>query len=163
VKQYKRLNKQRRTRAFRVSNAVKRNSTRPRLCVKRSIKHILAQVIDDDQGRTIVSASTQDKDLREQIAYGGNCDAAEKVGKAIAEKAAAAGVKKLAFDRRQYKYHGRVRTLANAVRDAGIDLGAKGDPSPKKGTKGSKGKKGEKAQGKGGKAKGGKKGGGKKK
>jgi large subunit ribosomal protein L18 len=134
--------------------------------VKRSIKHISAQVIDDDAGRTIVSASTLDKDLRGEISYGGNCEAAEKIGKAIAEKSVAAGVKQLAFDRRQYKYHGRVKILADAVRDGGVDLGPKGDPSPKKGGKGSKGKKkGEKAEGKGGKgkAKGGKKGGGGKK
>ena len=84
-----------------------------------------AQIIDDRQGRTLAAASTLDKDVREQIGYGGNKLAAQAVGKAIARRALEAGVKQVAFDRREYKYHGRVAALADAARDAGLDLGAK--------------------------------------
>lgn len=129
MKREKRLNKQRRRRRLRVSNAVKRNSTRPRLSVFRSHKHMVAQIIDDDadeQGsRTLVAASTLDKELRGQISYGGNCEAARLVGKALAERALQADIRKVAFDRREYKYHGRVAALADAARDAGLDLGPK--------------------------------------
>jgi large subunit ribosomal protein L18 len=127
VKKQIKLNKSRKTRKFRVSNAVKRYSTRPRLVVFRSHKHISAQVIDDEKGVTVASASTQDKELRSGIAYGGNCDAAVKVGEAIAKKAVAAGVTQVAFDRRGYKYHGRVKSLADAARDNGLDIGSKGE------------------------------------
>jgi len=126
VKKQIKLNKSRKTRKFRVSNAVKRYSTRPRLVVFRSHKHISAQVIDDENGVTLASASTQDKDLRGSIGYGGNCDAAAKVGEAVAKKAVTAGVSQVAFDRRGYKYHGRVKSLADAARDNGLDLGGKG-------------------------------------
>jgi len=129
VKREKRLNKQRRRRRLRVRNAVKRNSTRPRLSVFRSHKHVYAQIIDDDAdekgSRTLVAASTLDKDVRGQIAYGGNCDAARLVGKTLAERALQADIRKVAFDRREYKYHGRVAALADAARDAGLDLGPK--------------------------------------
>ena len=127
MKKQIKLNKSRRTRKFRVSNAVKKNSTRPRLVVFRSHKHIAAQVIDDDNGVTLASASTRDKDLRGGIAYGGNCDAAAKVGEAVAKKAVAAGVTEVAFDRRGYRYHGRVKSLADAARDNGLDIGGKGE------------------------------------
>lgn len=120
------MNKSRKTRKFRVSNAVKRYSTRPRLAIFRSNKHISAQVIDDEKGITLASASTMDKDLRGQIGYGGNCDAAVKIGETIAKKALAAGVTQVAFDRRGFKYHGRVKTLADAARDNGLDIGGKG-------------------------------------
>lgn len=126
MKKQIRLNKSRKTRKFRVSNAVKRYSTRPRLAVFRSNKHISAQIIDDEKGVTLVSAGTMDKDLRGQIGYGGNCDAAAKVGEAIAKKAVAVGVTQVAFDRRGFKYHGRVKTLADAARDNGLDIGGKG-------------------------------------
>lgn len=131
MKREKRINRQRRRRCLRVRNAVKRNSTRPRLSVFRSLKHIYAQIIDDDQGKTLVAASTLDQDLRGQIAYGGNCDAARLVGKAIAERAVRAEIKQVAFDRREYKYHGRVAALADAARDAGLDLGPKKVVPPK--------------------------------
>jgi len=120
---------QRQRRSWRVSNKVKAHSTRPRLAVFRSHKHIYAQVIDDMGARTIASASTLDKELRPAVGYGGNKSAAAVVGKAIAERTLAAGVTKVAFDRRQCKYHGRVAALADAARDAGLDLGAK-PPAP---------------------------------
>ncbi len=120
---------------------MKRSSTRPRLSVFRSVKHIYAQIIDDDQGKTLVAASTLDKDLRSQIAYGGNCEAARLVGKAIAERAVQAEIKQVAFDRREYKYHGRVAALADAARDAGLDLGPKKEVPEKEPPKAEKKKK----------------------
>jgi large subunit ribosomal protein L18 len=100
---------------------------RPRLNVYRSLNNIYAQLVDDEKGVTVASASTQDKELRGGIAYGGNCDAATKVGEAIAKKAVAAGVTQVAFDRRGYKYHGRVKSLADAARDNGLDIGNKSE------------------------------------
>ena len=117
-----RLNKQRCRRGFRVRNRVKRDSTRLRLTVYRSNKHMYAQVIDDEQGRTLVSASTADKQLRGEVTYGGNKNAAVAVGKAIAERALEAGIQQVAFDRREYKYHGRVAALADAAREAGLKI-----------------------------------------
>lgn len=111
---------QRRRRGFRVRNRIKRDSTRPRLSVFRSHKHMYVQVIDDVQGRTLAAASTSEKDLGGEIGYGGNRTAAQAVGKAIAERALAAGVKEVAFDRREYQYHGRVAALADAAREAGL-------------------------------------------
>ena len=113
------------------------------MSVFRSLKHIYVQIIDDESGKTLVSASTNDQQLRSEIEYGGNCEAAKAVGKAIAERALAAGVKQVAFDRAEYKYHGRVAALADAARDAGLDLGAK-KPEPKKEEKPKKGKKSKK-------------------
>jgi len=129
VKHEKRIARQRQRRRFRVRNAVKSHSRRPRLSVFRSLKHIYAQIVDDDQGKTLVAASTLDKDLRGQLAYGGNRDAARLVGKTIAERALRADIRQVAFDRREYKYHGRVAALADAARDAGLDLGPK-KPEP---------------------------------
>jgi len=74
---------------------------------------------------TVASACSQDKALRQSVGYGGNCEAAAKVGEALAKKALAAGIRQVAFDRRGYQYHGRVKTLADAARDAGLDIGAK--------------------------------------
>ena len=127
MKQYKQINQRRKRRTFRVSNAVKRYSNRPRLCVFRSNKHIYAQIIDDNVGKTLVSAGTNDKDLRSEIAFGGNRDAAQKVGAAIAKKALDAGITQVAFDRHGYLYHGRVQVLADAARSAGLDIGAASD------------------------------------
>jgi large subunit ribosomal protein L18 len=111
---------QRRRRGFRVRNRIKRDSTRPRLSVFRSHKHICAQLIDDSQGRTLVAASTSEKDLGGAVGYGGNKAAAQAIGKAIAERALAAGIKEVAFDRREYQYHGRIAALAEAAREAGL-------------------------------------------
>jgi len=102
------------------------------MCVFRSAKHMYVQIIDDEAGKTLASASTLDKDLKGELSSGGNCDAASAVGKAIAGRALEAGIKQVAFDRREYKYHGRVAALADAARDAGLDLGAKKvKPEPK--------------------------------
>jgi large subunit ribosomal protein L18 len=128
MKKYQQINRQRRNRAYRVSNAIKRYSDRPRLCVFRSNAHIYAQIIDDEQGKTLASAGTLDKDLKKSVPNGGNCTAAEKVGAALAAKALAAGVTKVAFDRHGFKYHGRLKALADAARGAGLDIGAAGEP-----------------------------------
>ena len=93
---------------------------RPRLCVYRSLGHIYAQVIDDHGGRTLVSASSLDKDTRTAVKGGGNVAAAKIVGKTIAERSLAAGVQQVVFDRGGYMYHGRVQALASAAREAGL-------------------------------------------
>jgi large subunit ribosomal protein L18 len=136
MKKYKQINRQRRNRAYRVSNTVKRYSDRPRLCVFRSNAHIYAQIIDDEQGKTLASAGTLDKDLKKGIQNGGNCGAAEKVGAALAAKALAAGITRVAFDRHGFKYHGRVKALADAARGAGLDIGAAGQAKEKSDEKG---------------------------
>ena len=96
------------------------STERPRLCVFRSSRHIVAQVIDDQAGRTLASASTLDGDVRKGIKGGGNISAAKAVGKAIAERARTAGVEKVVFDRGGYQYHGRIQALAEAAREAGL-------------------------------------------
>ncbi len=93
---------------------------RPRLSVFRSGKNIYAQVIDDVGGRTLAAASTLDKDLREQLKSGADSDAATAVGKLVAERALAAGVSQVVFDRGSYLYHGRVKALAEAAREGGL-------------------------------------------
>jgi len=93
---------------------------RPRLNVYRSVAHIYAQVIDDRGGRTIVSASSVDKETKKNLRGGGNIASAKAVGKVIAERAKAAGVTQVVFDRGGYKYHGRVKALADAAREAGL-------------------------------------------
>lgn len=122
-----RINKQRKTRKYRVSNAVKKYSTRPRMCVFRSSRHISVQVVDDEVGKTLASASTYEKDFRAAHKNGGNLEAAAIIGKLVAERALATGVNAVAFDRKGYMYHGRVKALADAARDAGLDIGGKGD------------------------------------
>lgn len=102
--------------------ALRGTSERPRLSVTRTSKHVSCQVIDDTQGKTLVSASTRDKELRGQVGYGGNKTAAAAIGKAIAERAKAAGVSKVVFDRGSYMYHGRVAALADAAREAGLSF-----------------------------------------
>mgnify|MGYP000615440869 CR=1 FL=1 len=106
--------RQRTRRRFRVRKRLSGTAERPRLTVFRSHKHIYAQVVDDVTGRTLASASTADKALREQVEFGGNRTAAEAIGKAVAERAQAAGVKKVCFDRGNFRYHGRVAALAEA-------------------------------------------------
>ena len=93
---------------------------RPRLSVFRSGKNIYAQVIDDAQGRTLAAASTLDKSLREALKTGADKSAATAVGKLVAERALAAGVKEVVFDRGSYMYHGRVKALAEAAREGGL-------------------------------------------
>jgi large subunit ribosomal protein L18 len=104
----------------RVRQRVVGTSGRPRLCIYRSLDHIYAQVIDDQSGRTLVSASSLDKDTRAALKGGGNVAAAKIVGKAIADRSIAAGIQQVVFDRGGYMYHGRVEALANAAREAGL-------------------------------------------
>jgi large subunit ribosomal protein L18 len=93
---------------------------RPRLCVFRSSKHIYAQVIDDQVGRTLAAASTLDEQLRTQLKTGADRAAAEQVGKLIAERAKTAGIEAVVFDRGAYRYHGRIKALAEAARAGGL-------------------------------------------
>ncbi len=118
----KTVNLRRLRRRRHVRNKLRGTPDRPRLSVFRSNKNIAAQVIDDEAGKTLVSASTRDTDIRGDIPYGGNKDAAAKLGKILAEKALAAGIKQVRFDRGHYKYHGRVAALADAAREAGLSL-----------------------------------------
>ena len=118
----KAIQKQRLRRKRRVRKPLKGNAERPRLSVFRSHKHIYCQLIDDMAGATLVAASTRDKDLRGQVKSTGNKEAAATVGKMIAERAAAAGVTMACFDRGPYKYHGRIAAVAEAAREAGLQL-----------------------------------------
>ncbi|MBV9784467.1 MAG: 50S ribosomal protein L18 [Acidisphaera sp.] len=93
---------------------------RPRLSVFRSSKHMYAQIIDDAAGRTLAAASSLDRDLRERLKTGADREAAAAVGRLIAERAVAAGVTQVVFDRGAYLYHGRVRALAEAAREGGL-------------------------------------------
>lgn len=95
---------------------------RPRLAVFRSSKHIYAQVINDETGTTLASASTVEPSIRTQASYGGNKAAATLVGKLVGERAKAAGIDKICFDRRSYKFHGRIQALADAAREAGLQF-----------------------------------------
>lgn len=95
---------------------------RPRLSIFRSSKNISAQIIDDKAGKTVASASSLDAALRGDLKKGSDADAAAKVGKAVAEKAIQAGVKDVVFDRGGYMYHGRVKALADAAREAGLNF-----------------------------------------
>jgi large subunit ribosomal protein L18 len=92
----------------------------PRLNVFRSLNHIYAQVVDDAHGQTLVSASTRDKEIRKSSKSGGNVAAAKVVGKVLAERAKAAGISSVVFDRGGYAYHGRVKAVADAAREAGL-------------------------------------------
>ncbi len=115
-------NEARKRRHLRVRKRVRGSAERPRLNVYRSNKHIYAQVIDDVNGTTLVSASTLDKELREVIENGGNIEAARKVGELIAKRALSKGFSSVVFDRGGYLYHGRVRALADAAREAGLQF-----------------------------------------
>jgi large subunit ribosomal protein L18 len=106
----------------RVRTKVSGTTERPRLCVYRSLDHIYAQVIDDHTGKTLVSASSVDGETKKNLKGGGNIAAAKIIGKAVAERAKAAGVQKVVFDRGGYKYHGRVKALADAAREAGLQF-----------------------------------------
>jgi large subunit ribosomal protein L18 len=106
----------------RVRKKLSGTTERPRLCIFRSSKHIYAQVINDASGTTLASASSLDPEIKGQAAYGGNKAAAALVGKAVAERAKQAGIDKICFDRRSYKYHGRVQALADAAREAGLQF-----------------------------------------
>jgi large subunit ribosomal protein L18 len=103
----------------RIRRKVTGSGERPRLAVYRSTNHIYAQVVDDLKGQTIVSASTTEKDLRGTS--GGNIEAARRIGKAIAERALEKGIESVVFDRGGYLYHGRIKALTDAAREAGLN------------------------------------------
>jgi large subunit ribosomal protein L18 len=108
-------------RTAKVRRRIKRAAgERARLSVFRSSKHIYAQVIDDVKGETVAAASSIEKDMRGQLKTGANVDAAKAVGKLVAERAAAKGIKDVVFDRGGYLYHGRVKALAEAAREGGL-------------------------------------------
>jgi large subunit ribosomal protein L18 len=110
-------------RKARVRRAIKKAANgRPRLSVFRSSKQIYAQVIDDVRGHTVASASTLEADVKGKLKTGATVDAAKEVGKLVAERAVAAGVKQVIFDRSGYLYHGRVKALADAAREGGLDF-----------------------------------------
>jgi large subunit ribosomal protein L18 len=110
-------------RKARVRREIRLNSGgRPRLSVHRSGKHIYAQVIDDAHGQTVAAASSLEKALRESLKTGANVAAAKAVGKLVAERASAKGIKQVVFDRGGYLYHGRVKALAEAAREGGLSF-----------------------------------------
>ena len=120
-----RISKGRQRRSFRVRNRVRRDAHgRLRLSVFRSNKHIYAQIIDDGLGKTLAAAGTLEGDLKGQLpnGYGGNKAAAALVGRLVAERAKTAGIDKVCFDRRSYKYHGRIEALAQAARESGLQF-----------------------------------------
>ena len=119
--QFERIKKARIRRKYRARRKIFGTPDRPRLSVFRSSRHIYAQVIDDIAGVTLASASTRSKALRKDVSKGGgNKAAAEVVGTAIAKQATGVGIKCVSFDRNRYRYHGRVRALAEAARKAGL-------------------------------------------
>ena len=105
-----------------IRKKVSGTAERPRLSVFRSSKHIYAQVINDDEAKTLVSAGTVEPTFRQETGYGGNKAAAAVVGRLVADRAKAAGIDKVCFDRRSYKYHGRIQSLADAAREAGLQF-----------------------------------------
>ena len=117
LKQVRRLRRRRHVRRKIVGTA-----ERPRLTVFRSSKHIYAQLIDDLNGRTLAAANSNSPDLRKDVAYGGNVKAAQAVGKRLAEAAKERGITKAAFDRGHYRYHGRIKALADAAREGGLQF-----------------------------------------
>jgi len=115
-------NSSRHKRHLRMRKKLVGTTERPRLNVFRSLNNIYAQIIDDEKGVTLVSASTLDKDLKEKLGHGGNKESAKAVGELVAKKAMEAGIKKVVFDRGGYIYHGRISELANAAREAGLEF-----------------------------------------
>ena len=112
-------NQARQKRHLRVRNHIAGTAARPRLNVFRSLKNIYAQIIDDEKGVTLVSASSKDKGFSQ---YGGNVEAAKAIGAAVAKKALEKGITEVVFDRGGYIYHGRVAALAEAAREAGLNF-----------------------------------------
>ena len=114
------LNNPRNKRHKRLRQRIVGSAARPRLCVFRSLKHIYAQLIDDENGRTLVGVSSLSPEIKEMVTYGGNIKAAQEVGKLIAQKALEQDITQIVFDRGGYQYHGRVAALAKEVREGGI-------------------------------------------
>ncbi len=118
-----RKNERRLRRKRRIRNKIIRHSDRLRLNVYRSLKHIYAQIIDDRKGHTLVSASTVDREIREMVKdVKGKVEQSRIVGKVLAQRALEAGIKQVAFDRNGYKYHGRVKALADGAREGGLEF-----------------------------------------
>jgi len=107
---------------MRVRNKITGTPERPRLSVFRSHKHIYAQLIDDITGKTVCCASTVNKEVSKQIKHGGDIKAAELVGELLAQRAVMKGIKKVVFDRGPYKYHGRIKALADSARKSGLEF-----------------------------------------
>lgn len=116
----KRKREAREVRRLRIRQRIRGTAPRPRLSVFRSLKHIYAQLIDDANGRTLVAVSSLDPELRVKLKRGGDVAAAALVGERVAEKAKAAGITQVVFDRGGYQYHGRVKALAEAARTGGL-------------------------------------------
>lgn len=115
-------NQARKVRHYRMRKNLVGTSERPRLNVFRSLQHMYAQIIDDSNGTTVVSASTLDEALKGKFSNGGNVEAAKAVGKLVAERALEKGIKAVVFDRGGYLYHGRIKVLADAAREAGLEF-----------------------------------------
>jgi len=105
---------------LRIRTRVRGRVQAPRLNVFRSLNHIYAQIVDDSRGHTLVAASSRDKEVRQTLKSGGNVSASKVVGQALAKRALSAGIKQVVFDRGGYAYHGRVKALADAAREAGL-------------------------------------------
>ncbi len=118
----KKKDEARRKRHLRVRKNLVGTTEKPRLCVFRSLKHIYAQLINDETGETLVSASSVDAEVRQNHKHGGDVQAAEAVGGLVARRAIEKGVHQVVFDRGGYLYHGRVAALAKAAREAGLDF-----------------------------------------
>ncbi len=107
-------------RHHRLRRYVRGSAARPRLAVFRSTKHIGAQLVDDDAGRTLVAADSRSKEIKARLGSGGNVAAAKAIGELLAQKAKASGIERVVFDRGGYMYHGRVKALADAARAGGL-------------------------------------------
>lgn len=114
--------KERELRHKRIRRKIAGSGERPRLSVFKSHKHFFIQLIDDSEGKTLASVSTQESSLKSQMKNGGNIDAAKKAGALVAERAQAKGIKKVVFDRGGNKYHGAVKALADAARESGLEF-----------------------------------------
>ncbi|MHB0999750.1 MAG: 50S ribosomal protein L18 [Armatimonadota bacterium] len=112
----------RQARHNRVRKKVSGDPERPRLNIYRSLNNIYAQIVDDTKGVTLVTASTLDKDVKDAGKNGGNIDAAKSVGELVAKRALDKGIKQVVFDRGGYKFHGRIKALADAARESGLDF-----------------------------------------
>jgi large subunit ribosomal protein L18 len=122
VNKNKAINLQRQRRRFHTRSRIRGSSTRPRLSVFRSHRNISCQLIDDVTRQTLVAASTLEQEIRAVVPYGGNKAAAQAVGRKLAERALASGIKQVCFDRGHVKYHGRVAALADAARETGLSF-----------------------------------------
>lgn len=120
MNRFREKNSKRKRRHQRVRNRVSGSAGKPRLCVFRSSRNIYCQIVDDEAQRTLTSASTEEKEVRDKLSKGANKEAAKEIGKRIAAKAKALGIERVCFDRAGYKYHGRVKELADGAREGGL-------------------------------------------